>query len=117
VPDRAAEQAEAGAEQELADGRVQAPALVGDQRTEEAADRVDQRALPDQDPVHPLGRADEGEQWPDDGRAGDHQHGAEHRRRLPADPQQRCDDQGRGEAWSPPCQSRPAAAPCGECGR
>ena len=93
--------ADAGGQQELAQ-RVGDPAAgarqhgVEHHRAQDAADRVDQRALPGQYPLEAIGGPDEGQQRGYHRRPGHHQDRASHQRRPARHAQQRA-GQHRGE--------------------
>ena len=93
--------ADAGGQQELAQ-RVADPAAgarqhgVEHHRAQDAADRVDQRALPGQYPLQAIGRPDESQQRGHHRRPGHHQDRAGHQRRPGRHAQQRA-GQHRGE--------------------
>jgi hypothetical protein len=99
--DRRAGRADADRQQELPQW-VADPAVGAGQhgvehhRAQDAADRVDQRALPGQDPLQAVGRADERQQRAHHRRPGHHQDRARHQRRPGRHAQQR-GGQHRGE--------------------
>lgn len=102
--DRAARQTDAHADEELPDlvatADVDLPAGrdgVEDDGAEDAADRVGERPLPDQDAPYLVRRPDVLEQWPDDGGARHDQDHADHRRHPQRDPEERRADGADGE--------------------
>jgi hypothetical protein len=65
-----------------------------DDGAEDAAHRIDQRALPGEHALHPLGGTDEPEQRPDHGGARYDQDGPGHHGRLPGQAQQQAGEHG-----------------------